>query len=253
MTYARGEENIARMYEADYAVHRRTADVEFYVEQAKQRGGPVAEFACGTGRVLIPTVRAGVEVTGIDVSPAMLAQARANLASEGLSAELVQGDMRSVDLGRAFRLVTMPFRPFQHMVEIQDQLAALDNIRGHLEPDGALVFDVFTPNLARIAKGGDAEHVEFERTDEQGRTVRRFCRSVGQPWRQVIRIHFRWEVEQSGESVTAEFDMRWFTRAELEHLLARSGFAVERFYGSFARDPLGPDSKEMIVVARPVG
>ncbi|MHC4847184.1 MAG: class I SAM-dependent methyltransferase [Planctomycetota bacterium] len=251
MTYARGEENIARMYEADYAVHRRTADVEFYVEEAQQRGGPVAEFACGTGRVLIPTVRAGVEVTGIDVSPAMLAQARANLASEGLAAELVEGDMRSVELGRTFRLVTMPFRPFQHMIEIQDQLAALDNVRGHLEPGGTLLFDVFAPNLARIAKGGDEDHLELERPDRDGGVVRRHVRTVGEPWRQLIHVHMRWESEPSGEVVTAQFDMRWFTRAEMEHLLARTGYTVEAVYGSFAREPVARDSRDFIFVARP--
>jgi SAM-dependent methyltransferase len=250
MSYARGEENIARMYEADYAVHRRTADVEFYVEEAKQRGGPVAEFACGTGRVLVPTVRAGVEVTGIDVSPAMLAQARANLASEGLSAELVEGDMRSVALGCAFRLVTMPFRPFQHMLEIQDQLTALDNLRGHLEPGSILLFDVFAPDLARIAQGGDEEQIDIERPGEDGGMVRRHSRTVGEPWRQVIRVFFRWEFERQSECATAEFDMRWFTQAEMEHLLARTGYTVEAVYGSFAREPVGRESQEFIFVAR---
>ena len=250
MSYANGEDVIARMYAADYEAAGRVADVEFYVEEATRRGGPVAEFACGTGRVLCPTARAGVGITGIDVSPAMLAQARANLAAEGLSADLIEGDMRTVEIGRRFRLATLPFRPFQHMVEIEDQLAALDNLRRHLEPGGSLILDVFNPDLGRIARGGDPEFLDVERPDGEGGTVRRYCRTVGEPWRQVIRVYFRWELEPSGEELSAEFDMRWFTRPEIEHLLARTGFSVDAVYGSFARDEVGADSQDLIFTAR---
>jgi SAM-dependent methyltransferase len=250
MSYARGEDAIARMYEGDYEVFRRVPDVAFYVEEAQRRGGPVAEFACGTGRVLCPTARAGVEITGIDVSPAMLAQARANLAAEGLSAELVEGDMRTADLGRRSRLATLPFRPFQHMIRIEDQLAALANIRRHLEPGGTLLLDVFQPDLARIGGGGDAERLDLERSGTRGRTVRRYSRSVSEPWRQVLHVMMRWEIQPGDEELRADFEMRWFTQAELQHLLARTGYAVEAVYGSFEKDPVGPESKELVFVAR---
>ena len=67
---------IAGMYDADYAAARTVSgDVDFYVEEAKRSGGPVAEFACGTGRVLIPTAQAGIEIVGVDASHDMLARA----------------------------------------------------------------------------------------------------------------------------------------------------------------------------------
>lgn len=57
----------------DYVVpYRERADVDFFVEAAIESGGPVLEIGCGTGRVLIPTARAGVEITGLDLSPHML-------------------------------------------------------------------------------------------------------------------------------------------------------------------------------------
>jgi SAM-dependent methyltransferase len=250
MSYANGEESIARMYQGDYEVFRRVADVAFYVEEARRRGGPVAEFACGTGRVLVPTVRAGVEIAGIDVSPAMLAQARANLAAEGLVAELFEGDMRTVDLGRRFRVATLPFRPLQHMIDIEDQLAALANIRRHLEPGGTLLLDVFQPDLARIGGGRGEERLDLERSGARGRTVRRYSRSVSQPWRQVLHVTMRWEIQPGDEELRADFEMRWFTQAEMQHLLARTGYALEAVYGSFDRSPVGPESGELVFVAR---
>ena len=45
------------------------------------------------------------------------------------------------------------------------------------------------------------------------------------------------------------FQMRWFLRVELEHLLARAGFTIESMYGDFDRSPLVDASPEIIVVA----
>jgi len=247
MSYARGEGNIARFYQGDYEAFRRVDDVRFYVEEAERRGGPVAEFACGTGRVLCPTARTGVGIAGIDISPAMLAQARANLAAEGLAAELCEGDMRGVDLDRTFSVATLPFRPFQHMIEVEDQLAALSNIARHLEPGGALLLDVFQPDLARLGAGESEERLDVER-EENGKTIRRWSRSTSYPWRQLIEVRMRWEAGE--EEAAAVFTMRWFTQAEMEHLLARTGYDVEAVYGSFDRQPVGPDSKDLVFVAR---
>ena len=59
-----------------------TEDVGFYVDEALASGGPVVELAVGTGRIAVPIARAGIDVIGVDSSPAMLAVARA-AAGEG--------------------------------------------------------------------------------------------------------------------------------------------------------------------------
>src|SRR5688500_8881701 len=106
---------IADLYD-HVTAYRERADVGFFVDEAARSGGPVLEVGCGTGRVLIPTARAGVEIVGLDLSDHMLERCRANLSSESEEVRsrvtLVKGDMRSFRLGREFRLVTIPFRPF---------------------------------------------------------------------------------------------------------------------------------------------
>ena len=71
--------HVAEFY--DHAYETRL-DVGFYVDLAKQTGGPVLELGCGSGRVLIPTARERLDVTGIDLSEHMLDICRANLAQE---------------------------------------------------------------------------------------------------------------------------------------------------------------------------
>jgi len=77
-------------------------------------------------------------------------------------ASLQRGDMRGFKLGRSFRLVTIPFRPFQHLVTVQEQLACLAAVRRHLERNGQLVFDVFNPSIHRLAKPADGVETDEE-------------------------------------------------------------------------------------------
>jgi len=119
---------IADLY--DHVVpYRNRPDVGFFVEAALSAGGPVLEVGCGTGRVLIPTARAGVETVGLDLSTHMLAVCRKRLEAEPepvrSRARLVQADMRRFELGRKFTLATIPFRPFQHLLTVEDQLSCL--------------------------------------------------------------------------------------------------------------------------------
>ena len=132
---------IADLYEQD-PLHRGRPDVGFFVEEARTSGSPVLDIGCGTGRVLIPTARAGLEVVGLDLSPRMLAVCRERLLGEPdevrTRAHVIEADMRRFDLGQRFRLAMIPFRSFQYLLTIEDQLTCLEEIRRHL------VDDIFT-------------------------------------------------------------------------------------------------------------
>src|SRR5215207_7111320 len=89
-----------------------TADVPFYVSLAEEADGPVVELAVGTGRVAAPVARAiGRTVIGIDLSPAMLAQARELDAD----LDLRLGDMRELELDEPAALVYCPYRALLHL------------------------------------------------------------------------------------------------------------------------------------------
>ena len=86
-----------------------TEDVPFYVELAREADGPVVELAVGNGRVAIPVAQAtGRPLLGIDISPAMLAQARANAEAAGVELELREGDMRDLALDEPAALDLLP-------------------------------------------------------------------------------------------------------------------------------------------------
>jgi SAM-dependent methyltransferase len=242
------ERILARTYDSVYGVVRDpSGDVAFYVEQARKSGGPVLELGCGTGRILIPTARLGIACVGLDASPEMLAVLRGKNPPQNV--ELVNGRMEDFDLGqRRFGLVTAPFRAMQHLLDVAAQLKALENIRRHLAPGSAFVFDVFDPKLERMAllEEPESEGVAFIHDGHEMRRRESVRRDLSS---QVMTVVFRIEGGPDGLQGTTEIKMRWYYRYELEHLLHRAGFANLTFYGGFANGPWRPGD-DVTVVAR---
>lgn len=256
-----GDARWAEFYDANI-VYQARRDVSFFVEESCRAGGETLEIGCGTGRVLIPTVRAGARVTGLDRAEGMLARCRANLDREPpevrARASLVHGDMREFDLGRRFALVTFPFRPFQHLLTVEEQLACLACVRRHLDPGGKMVLDLFDPWLEKLLdKPGTADVVAEFALSDGSRVVRRAAVLERNLHAQVSLCSLTHEVTRPDgrrESFTESFEMRHLFRFEAEHLLVRAGFQVEALYAGYDRAPYGSRYPgELIFVARREG
>lgn len=199
-------------------------DVEFYVDEALATGGPVVELAVGTGRIAVPTAKAGIRVIGVDQSEGMLAVARAFAKAEGVS-ELVDlrvGDMREPPVDEHVPLVTVPFRSLLHMPDEAEKLRVLRAVAGLLEPGGRLVFDVFCPSEEDIEET-DGRWLErepdiFERADWDVET-RTLALSV-----------------RSGESATS-FELHWLAPIDWRALIDAAALELEAVYGWFDRRP----------------
>ncbi|HJQ56593.1 MAG TPA: class I SAM-dependent methyltransferase [Vineibacter sp.] len=232
-------------------------DVAFYQRLARQLGGPVLELACGTGRVCLELAAAGIDVTGVDLSDAMLAIARRKADAGGSAVRdhltLARQDMTALDLGGQFGLVFVPFRSFQLLLTIERQRQALAGIRGHLRPGGRLVLHLFDPRLELLIGDGGAGHILSGTHPVTGR------RYTGDVLRATIDpvAQLRWDLWRYAEiaadgavlaEARREMALRWTYRWELHHLLAACGFAVESEYSDFLGSP--PEyGREIIVVA----
>lgn len=251
---------IADLY--DYVMPYRTRpDIDFYVEAARACGGPALEVGCGTGRILIPTARAGVSITGLDLSTDMLQVCRKRLQDEPEAVRsrirLVEADMRNFDLGQTFQLITLPFRPFQHLTSVDDQLSCLQTLHRHLADGGRLIFDLYNPMLEALVKDNLGQELgeEPEFTTPDGRRVVRCYRIVSRDLfnqiQQTELIYYVTYPDGRQERLVHAFPMRYLFRFEAEHLLVRGGFAVEHLYADFDKSPFGSKYPgELIFVAQ---
>jgi SAM-dependent methyltransferase len=251
-----GDPRIAAAYDAEHAGSAITTDdIPFYLELAKQvatRGQAVLELGCGTGRVTVPIARAGVEVVGLDRSPAMLALAREKAA--GLTnLRWVEADMADFVLTQRFGLAIIPFRSFCLLLETERQKACLRCIHAHLAPDGRLALNFFNPNIALIASWLTQRRGLWERIPADGR-VERWTTRTYHTARQQIEETRRLDLLGDDGAVigraTHGARLRYIFRYEMEHLLALCGFEVEALYGWFDGREFSDDSPEMVWLAR---
>ena len=140
----------ARYYNLLYRDKDYAGETAFVLEIMKKHGcipRTLLDLGCGTGRHAVEMTRQGVQVTGVDMSETMLTIGQENIRDlnrSGFSAplpELLQGDARSVRLGKQFDAVVSLFHVMSYQNTEEDALAVLETAREHLKPGGLFFFD----------------------------------------------------------------------------------------------------------------
>jgi SAM-dependent methyltransferase len=225
-------------------------DGPFYLALAQRIGGPVLELGCGTGRITIPLAQDGVDVTGLDVVPGMLA--RALNKAQGLPIRWVEADARSFRLDREFRLILETGSTFQHLLERADQEAVLSRVREHLAQGGYFVVSTVFPRLD-LMQDLEEEDDWFTYEDEQGQEVRVSGTQHYNPLRQVkVETAYRRWYDAQGREMVREVPLalRLIFPQEMEVLLHYNGFEVVERYGDWDGSPLTAESRMMIYVCQ---
>ncbi|MGB8644574.1 MAG: class I SAM-dependent methyltransferase, partial [Anaerolineae bacterium] len=241
-----GQPRYAEIY--DLESQWKTDDIDYWVRLASEyagNDGAALELGCGTGRVLVPLAENGLRVTGIDESPFMLAQARAKC--DRLTAEartrvaLLEGDMRAFQSDQKFNLVYIPFNSFLLMRTVADQLAVFDAVRGVLAPGGVFAFDIFMPDVKRLAHSANQPQWEPEMDEtlgDLGIRLQRESMVVYSLYNQQIQATFRHRMyidDSLQQEWVSNLHLSYLFPRELEHLVVRAGFELVHFWGDYDR------------------
>ena len=245
---------LSRYYDLENADF--TEDLDYWLDLAEEHGNPILELGCGTGRVLLNLARRGHAVTGVDNSPEMLARLQAKLAAasgQHLAAapQIVQAGLEDFELPQRFRLAIMPFNTFMHLLTTEAQLVALERIRRHLAPGGALALDMPNPGEAYAAQ---EQGLTLERTFFDGdRTVQQFSSIALDRAAQLA--HITWNYDATGPDGALQrsivpLTLRYTFPAEMSLLLSRAGLALSHLYGDYDRSPFVDGAPRLLVLAR---
>jgi SAM-dependent methyltransferase len=117
-------------------------------------GGRVLELAIGTGRVALPLAARGVDVSGIELSEAMLARLRAK--PRGSDIPVAVGDMTAQRVDGAFSLAYLVFNTIENVTTQAGQVAVFRNAAAHLQPGGRFLIECMIPDLRRLPEGETA-------------------------------------------------------------------------------------------------
>jgi SAM-dependent methyltransferase len=213
----------------DYAAECQV--LEHVFEHDASRGvRQVLDLGCGTGNHAIRLAEVGFDVTGVDRSAAMLAEADRKGRDAGVAVRWVGGDIRRLELHRTFDASVMMFAVLGYQIADDDVRATLDSARRHLAPGGVLAFDVWH-GPAVVAEGPS----ERRRTFERGNTrLERVSRGTLDLERSTCRIDItvrELDTSGSGSEVTERHEMRYFFPDEVERFAGETGFELVALRG----------------------
>lgn len=242
--------SFARFYDAIYHQLRDGVDNQFFLDQIVKTKGKVLEVGVGTGRLFMEALQHGADIYGIDVSQFMIDVLVKKLNPE-TAKRIYHQSIVDFDLKSKFNLIVAPFRVMMHLIEKQDQLAALNNVYHNLNPGGVFIFDVFIPDLRQLVSGLHNQ-VDFECEYEPGKKLKRIVTTHPDLLNQIINISFRMEWDENDETKHDVWNLplRYYFRYELEHLIERSPFTNYTILGDYSGNALNAESKDFIVVCR---
>lgn len=239
---------VARLYdeylEASDAAF--TGDVGFYRELARETDGPALELGVGTGRVYLELLADGLNVDGIDLSEAMLAELQEKATERGVDPSVWADDVTDLDPDREYGLVYAPARVFNHLTTLSDQRAALERIHDALAPGGRVALNTFVPGFEFVA-----EHYgkpEEQEVTVDGTTYRLVTTTtMDDPVEQVAR-HHRAVYRDDDLVAERETPLALIPKRQFELLFDDAGFTDWQVYGGFDREPLESTDQEMVWV-----
>ncbi len=228
-------EGYAPHYDHLYADKDYAAECDLIEEVFRRCGQPpiesILDLGCGTGGPAFPLAVRGYQVTGVDVSSAMLREAERKLAElpRDSAPEFRLGDIRELELGREFDAVLMMFAVLGYQAGEADLQLALRSVRRHLRPGGLFVGDFWDgPTVLRIAPSDRVKQVEIG-----GEQLVRSAETTLDLSKHLAAVHYRLaRVDRQGETRNDEetHTMRFFVPMEIERAFRSANLELAALY-----------------------
>jgi len=241
------------------------AELAAYRAFIEDNGQPALDLGCGTGRLLLPMLRDGLDVDGCDISADMLAQCRALAGREGLTPRLYAQAMHELDLPRTYRTIFI-CDSFGIGGQRAQDAEALRRCYQHLAPGGVLAFSLDLPYAVEPeqwlnwlpekrrhfptpwpASGERRRTADGDELEERVRLVDL------DPLEQQTTIQIRSTLWRGGQRVAEEeytmVSTRYF-RNELLLLLEQAGFGEVRVEAAYTGAVATADDTWLLFVAR---
>ena len=225
------------------------ADRPFYRAIIERQGGPALDVGCGTGRLILDYLTAGLDVDGVDNSPEMLAICREKAVALGIEIDrrLFEQAMQELQLPRRYATIFVPSSSFQLLTDEAAAAEAMRRFFAHLLPGGVLVMSI----MSKLWPGrktppqmvwSDWFRIGEAERPHDGATVRRWIRTRYDHERQLEHEENRYEVLVEGNVVTTESHgrspaVRWYSQEQIIAMFERAGLSKVRVTAGFTDEP----------------
>ena len=241
--------NVADLYDS-YV--QTTLDIPFLLDQVKGVPSPVLELMCGTGRISLPLLEAGTQLTCVDKSPEMLAVLDQKLTKRHLSATIHSTDVCLLELHQQFDRILLPFQCFSELLTPSEQQQALRRIHQHLSPQGRFICSLHNPHVRLRAVDGRLKLRARHALPEARGTLMLWTMETYDPDQKLVHgLRFLETYDLKGTLQSKRFMDIQFSIVEkdrFETLIKEVGFNVLELYGDYSYGSFHAESPFLVWV-----
>ncbi len=233
----------------DFASSLKTADELRFLQSVFRKDRKIIEFGCGTGRTLVPLLKSGYKISGLDLSKGMLNHLKRKLKAEGLETDIYNKDLTKFALPVKFDGGVLSQRTLNFITAPAGQRKALENIAKILKKNAVLVINLMPARPNDFAKTQKSlKKTETFKNSVTGNKVEFWENwipdSINQTWT------FRNEFREENKRVGTDMQMRVIFELEMKYLLELCGFVVVAVYGNWKKRKYDEGATDMIFVTR---
>jgi len=226
-------------------------DIPFYKEFCKGYGS-VLELMCGTGRISLPLLMDGCDITCVDYSRGMLDVFRSKLP-DGCRPKIYSQDISELDIDGKFDLAMVPFNSITEIVDKGKRQKAIQRIYEHLVEGGTFFCTLYNPKYRKKTADGSMRCLgRFEIADANTLLVS-YYNQYSADSGIVSGAQFYEIYGQDNRLVEKRFlDIKFalISKEEIVGMCKAAGFTLEDIYGDYSFSPFSEDSTFMNCVFR---
>jgi len=225
-------------------------DIPFFLEEAMQTGGKVLELTSGTGRISIPLLKSGIDLTCLDYSEEMLAVLRTKLMKMRMPCRLIRMDMADLSLPDRYDLIFIPFHSFSEIIERPKQEQTLRRIHTHLAESGKFICTLHNPKIRAKSLDGTPVLIGKFATRAGGYLTVKSITNYDASTRLACGEQF-YDLYDCRDTLIEKrsLDVKFylFAEYEFERLADLTGFEVLELYGDYTCSKYEPDTSPFMI------
>jgi len=215
-------------------------DLEFFLNEANKTNGKVLELTSGTGRVSVPLLKAGIDLTCVDYSEQMLAVLEKKVRENGLVCAIHKMDIAELSLRRKYDLFLIPFNSLSEITDREKHRQTLTGVAEHLTDTGVFICTMHNPGKRLKTVDRLVRQMGDYRIEGEGRLIIQYVFNYDQDSQIVSGNQFYEIYDQHHKLIEKrilDVNFYLFHKAEFETLIKQCGFAVIDLYGDYHYSP----------------
>lgn len=227
-------------------------DIPFFLKETENTGSEILELMCGTGRVSIPLLESGRNMTCVDYSKRMLDSFRKKISDKDLKDKvtLVEMDVTRLRLNRKFRFIFLPFHSFSEIVSMEKQSEALQSISNHLYANGTFILTLQNPKTRLKQADGTTRIMGKFPIDKKRKVIISYMNQYNQDENIVTGFQF-YEIFDSEnilmEKRYLEINFKPISINELKSLISDTDLKITDIYGGYAYEDFDEETSDFII------